>query len=99
MTTISKLMHMPPTLFFLPLQLQNFMCHTNLHLKFEKGVNFLIGLNGSGKSSICSAIQLAFGGKSSSTGRSSNFRDVIREGSDGCAIIYVQLYNEGMSLG
>ena len=77
------------------LQLQDFMCHKNLHLKFEKGVNFLIGLNGSGKSSICSAIQIAFGGKSSSTGRSSNFRDVIREKSGGCAIVFVQLYNEG----
>eukprot|EP01138_Halocafeteria_seosinensis_P008759 gb/GECG01008953.1/.p1 GENE.gb/GECG01008953.1/~~gb/GECG01008953.1/.p1 ORF type:complete len:1007 (+),score=217.79 gb/GECG01008953.1/:1-3021(+) len=77
------------------IKLQNFMCHKHLHLKFGRRTNFLVGLNGSGKSSICSAIQLVFGSRANVTGRNSNLADVVREGSDGNTLIYVSFYNEG----
>jgi len=38
------------------LQIKNWKCHDNLYLEFKKGVNFIIGDNGIGKTSILEAI-------------------------------------------
>ena len=38
------------------LKIKNWKCHDNLYLEFKKGVNFIIGDNGIGKTSILEAI-------------------------------------------
>ncbi|MDD4479289.1 MAG: AAA family ATPase, partial [Mesotoga sp.] len=44
-------------------ELENFRNHENSLYEFDKGVNLILGKNGSGKSSIIEAIGLAlFGG-------------------------------------
>ena len=37
----------------------NFMCHANLEIDFNPGVNFVVGENGSGKSAILTALCIA----------------------------------------
>lgn len=48
-----------------------------------------------GKSAIVAAIQLCLGSKTRVTGRGSNLSSLIREGTDGPAVIQVTLSNEG----
>lgn len=43
-------------------------------------VNFINGNNGSGKSTFLTAIVVALGGKTGSTGRANGVRDLIRSG-------------------
>ncbi|KAF8902661.1 hypothetical protein CPB85DRAFT_1438661 [Mucidula mucida] len=61
-------------------EMHQFMCHKYLTSKMGPDVNFIIGRNGSGKSGVLSAITIALGGKSSSTGRGSGLKSFIREG-------------------
>lgn len=60
--------------------LQNFMCHSNLVMEFNKNVNLLIGNNGSGKSAILTALVVGLGCKSSATNRCSNITQLIKRG-------------------
>ncbi len=48
-----------------------------------------------GKSAIAAAIQLCLGANTRATGRGANLQGLIREGSQGPAILQVTLYNEG----
>lgn len=50
---------------------------------------------GSGKSAIVAALQLCLGATARSTGRGANMAALIREGSDGPAILQVTLLNQG----
>ncbi|KAF9038264.1 P-loop containing nucleoside triphosphate hydrolase protein [Hymenopellis radicata] len=61
-------------------EMHQFMCHKYLTFKMGPDVNFIIGRNGSGKSAVLSAITIALGGKSSSTGRGTGLKSFIREG-------------------
>lgn len=45
------------------LSIKNWKCHSELDLKFKKGVNFIIGYNGIGKTSILEAIVFSFVGR------------------------------------
>ena len=74
--------------------LQNFMCHSNLTMNFESSVLFIVGNNGSGKSAILTGIIVGLGGKTVSTSRGTNLKDLIK---DGCntAIIKIVLKNTG----
>jgi structural maintenance of chromosomes protein 6 len=74
---------------------QDFMCHHKLTVEFGRNVNFVTGNNGSGKSAIVAALQICFGARASSTGRDKKISNMIREGSDGPAILRVTLRNEG----
>ncbi len=74
---------------------ENFMCHRKFTLEFNRHLNFVNGQNGSGKSAIAAALQLCLGATAKITGRGTNLSGLIREGSDGPAIIRVTLLNEG----
>ncbi|XP_054719287.1 structural maintenance of chromosomes protein 6-like [Uloborus diversus] len=76
--------------------LRNFMCHENLKFDFDPHMNFIVGLNGSGKSAILTGIILALGGKSSSTGRYANIKGFIKTGKQS-ATASVVLKNSGIS--
>ncbi|GIY92403.1 structural maintenance of chromosomes protein 5 [Caerostris extrusa] len=52
------------------IKLKGFMTYDELEIRPKSGLNLIIGLNGSGKSSIMAAICLGLGGKPIYTGRS-----------------------------
>ncbi|EJD39642.1 hypothetical protein AURDEDRAFT_171274 [Auricularia subglabra TFB-10046 SS5] len=62
------------------LYMTNFMCHARLGFGFGPQMNFIIGHNGSGKSAALSALTIALGGKTNSTGRGNGLKSFIKEG-------------------
>jgi chromosome segregation ATPase len=72
----------------------NFMCHTRLHVEFGPLINFVVGMNGSGKSAVLTAVTLCLGGKAASTNRGASMKSLIKSGEDQ-AILMVRLKNEG----
>ena len=72
----------------------NFMCHTRLHVEFGPLINFVVGMNGSGKSAVLTAVTLCLGGKAASTNRGASMKTLIKTGEDQ-AILMVRLKNEG----
>lgn len=74
---------------------ENFMCHRKFGINLCQHLNFITGRNGSGKSAIAAAIQICLGASAKTAGRGSYLGAVIREGSDGPAIVDVTLINEG----
>eukprot|EP01103_Thecamoeba_quadrilineata_P019374 TRINITY_DN7816_c0_g1_i1.p1 TRINITY_DN7816_c0_g1~~TRINITY_DN7816_c0_g1_i1.p1 ORF type:complete len:1068 (+),score=278.16 TRINITY_DN7816_c0_g1_i1:24-3206(+) len=76
------------------INLENFMCHANLEMKFGPNVNFLVGLNGSGKSAILVALTICLGSRVSFTNRGSKITDLIRKGAS-YATVSVKLRNRG----
>ncbi|KAH9480811.1 Structural maintenance of chromosomes protein 6 [Psilocybe cubensis] len=75
-------------------EMTQFMCHKYLTFHFGPQINFIIGHNGSGKSAVLSAITVALGGKSSSTGRGSGLKSFIREGQS-TAEVTIHIKNQG----
>lgn len=75
--------------------LKNFMCHTNFEVNLNKCVNIFMGLNGSGKSAILTAIAIGLGSRASSTARSTNLKDLVRRG-ESSATIEITLSNDGI---
>ncbi|KXN81796.1 Structural maintenance of chromosomes protein 6 [Leucoagaricus sp. SymC.cos] len=75
-------------------ELFQFMCHQRLTFSFGPQINFIIGHNGSGKSAVLSAITIALGGKTISTGRGNGLKSFIREGQN-AAEVTIQLKNKG----
>ncbi|KAI6147159.1 P-loop containing nucleoside triphosphate hydrolase protein [Pisolithus tinctorius] len=76
------------------IEMANFMCHPRLRFTFGPQINFIIGHNGSGKSAVLSAITIALGGKTISTGRGSGLKSFIREGQNK-AEVTITLKNQG----
>ncbi|KAI6027610.1 P-loop containing nucleoside triphosphate hydrolase protein [Pisolithus microcarpus] len=76
------------------IEMTNFMCHPRLRFTFGPQINFIIGHNGSGKSAVLSAITIALGGKTISTGRGSGLKSFIREGQNK-ADVTITLKNQG----
>lgn len=72
----------------------NFMCHAHLTVDLCPGMNFIIGRNGSGKSTVLTAISTCLGGKASNTQRASSLKSFVKEGQPK-AIVQVTLHNEG----
>lgn len=72
----------------------NFMCHDNLTIEFGPRMNFITGKNGSGKSTILTALTTCLGGKASSTNRGSSVKSLIKEGKSR-ALIRVTIANKG----
>merc|ERR1712050_124630 len=54
------------------LQLENFMCTDNVFYNFSPNLNFLLGANGTGKSTIVCALYLIFDGNVRNLGRCGN---------------------------
>lgn len=77
------------------IQLKNFMCHSNFHVELNKNVNVFVGLNGSGKSAILTALAIGLGSKASSTSRSTNLKDLVKRG-ETSASIEITLSNDGI---
>ncbi|KAG8723854.1 Structural maintenance of chromosomes protein 6 [Ceratobasidium sp. 395] len=75
-------------------EMTNFMCHQRLAMNLDPQINFVVGNNGSGKSAVLSAIAIALGGRSASTGRGTGLKKFIKEGQSVAEVIVV-LKNEG----
>nr|WJN25121.1 DNA repair protein [Pseudozyma flocculosa] len=76
------------------IELRNFMCHANFSIEFGPKLNFVMGRNGSGKSTILTALMIALGGKTSSTNRGSSLKDLVKKG-EHSATITVTVRNQG----
>ncbi|TNY22116.1 RecF/RecN/SMC [Rhodotorula diobovata] len=74
--------------------LQSFMCHAHTTVDFGPQVNFLVGVNGSGKSAILTGITMALGGNAKATNRGHKGGDLIMEGKTS-ARCTVTLANKG----
>jgi chromosome segregation ATPase len=72
----------------------NFMCHDRLHVSLGPLINFIVGMNGSGKSAVLTAITLCLGGKAASTNRGASLKSLIKGGRDQ-AVLVVKLKNQG----
>lgn len=77
------------------IQLKNFMCHSNFYVELNKNVNVFVGLNGSGKSAILTALAIGLGSKASSTSRSTNLKDLVKRG-ESSASIEITMSNDGI---
>ncbi|NXX90800.1 SMC6 protein, partial [Centropus bengalensis] len=76
-------------------QLKNFMCHSMLGpFEFGPNINFVVGNNGSGKTSILTALMVGLGGKASATNRGSSVKMFVRNG-ETSADISITLRNQG----
>ncbi|XP_034934141.1 structural maintenance of chromosomes protein 6 [Chelonus insularis] len=62
------------------LVLRNIMCHDTMQIDFNPNVNFIIGQNGSGKSSVLNALTVGLGGKAKATDRANNVGDIMKNG-------------------
>lgn len=72
--------------------MMNLRCHPKMPVEFTPGTTFIVGLNGSGKSTVAIAIQLALGQKlvKPTDGK----WGVVREGApNGEAVVEVELHN------
>ncbi|PUZ69994.1 hypothetical protein GQ55_2G181100 [Panicum hallii var. hallii] len=76
------------------IRLENFMCHSSLHIELGEHVNFITGQNGSGKSAILTALCVAFGCRAKNTQRAASLKDFIKTGCS-CASILVDINNHG----
>ncbi|PAN11559.1 hypothetical protein PAHAL_2G186900 [Panicum hallii] len=76
------------------IRLENFMCHSSLHIELGEQVNFITGQNGSGKSAILTALCVAFGCRAKNTQRAASLKDFIKTGCS-CASILVDINNHG----
>ena len=74
--------------------MKNFMCHEVFDYTPKRKVNFLTGVNGSGKSAVMSALIFGLGGGSKITNRGSANKNLIRTG-QGQASVEISLYNRG----
>ena len=59
---------------------KNFMNHEHLKMELGPGINFIIGKNGSGKSAMCHAAQVALGASARDTERGSTMSGFVRHG-------------------
>ncbi|XP_062200080.1 structural maintenance of chromosomes protein 6A-like isoform X2 [Phragmites australis] len=75
-------------------RLENFMCHSSLHIELGDHVNFITGQNGSGKSAILTALCVAFGCRAKNTQRAASLKDFIKTGCSYAAIV-VDINNHG----
>uniref|UniRef100_A0ACD5XQQ0 Uncharacterized protein n=1 Tax=Avena sativa TaxID=4498 RepID=A0ACD5XQQ0_AVESA len=76
------------------IRLENFMCHSSLHIELGEHVNFITGQNGSGKSAILTALCIAFGSRAKNTQRAATLKDFIKTGCSYAAVV-VDINNQG----
>ncbi|NXA51544.1 SMC6 protein, partial [Nothocercus julius] len=77
------------------IQLKNFMCHSMLGpFQFGSNLNFVVGNNGSGKSSVLTALIVGLGGKATTTNRGSSLKVFVKDG-ESSADISITLQNQG----
>ncbi|KAI9643424.1 Structural maintenance of chromosomes protein 6 [Ciborinia camelliae] len=76
------------------IQCVNFMNHENLNVPLGPLINFVVGMNGSGKSAVLTGITLCLGGKPSATNRGSSMKSLIKSGTER-GMLLVRLKNQG----
>lgn len=76
------------------IQCVNFMNHENLNVPLGPLINFVVGMNGSGKSAVLTGITLCLGGKPSATNRGSSMKSLIKSGTER-GMLLVKLKNQG----
>ncbi|XP_044380774.1 structural maintenance of chromosomes protein 6B [Triticum aestivum] len=76
------------------IRLENFMCHSSLHIELGEHVNFITGQNAGGKSAILTALCIAFGCRAKNTQRAATIKDFIKTGCSYAAIA-VDINNQG----
>lgn len=62
------------------------MCHSHFHITFNPRINFISGLNGSGKSAIQTALVVGFGGRANVTSRGSSVKSLIKFGCSSASV-------------
>ena len=62
------------------------MNHEHLKMDLKPGINFIIGKNGSGKSAMCHAAQVALGASAKDTERGSSMAGFVRHGQPSCEV-------------
>ena len=72
----------------------NFMCHAKFDYHPKEKINFITGVNGSGKSAVMSALIFGLGGGSKITNRGSANKNLIRT-NESQATVEISLYNCG----
>ena len=72
----------------------NFMCHAKFDYHPKEQINFITGVNGSGKSAVMSALIFGLGGGSKITNRGSANKNLIRT-NESQATVEISLYNCG----
>ena len=77
-------------------KLKNFMVYSNTLFKPCKGLNVVIGSNGSGKSSLLLAIIIGVGGQLGDIGRQKNLTDFIKENENSAEITIALAWDSGM---
>ncbi|XP_011505579.1 PREDICTED: structural maintenance of chromosomes protein 5 [Ceratosolen solmsi marchali] len=76
----------------LRISLENFVTYDSVVIKPGKNLNLIIGANGTGKSTIVSAIVLGLGGNPKVIGRATNVGDFVKAG-ESKATIEIDLYS------
>jgi chromosome segregation ATPase len=74
--------------------MKNFMCHGQLDYRPTERLNFLHGVNGSGKSAVLSAIVFALGATARMSNRGTSNKSFVRSG-QASASVEISLSNEG----
>ncbi|CAJ0945544.1 unnamed protein product, partial [Mesorhabditis belari] len=81
------------------IEMENFMCHSNLVIKFditEANCFFIGGPNGSGKSALFAALNLGLGGGASQNDRGLHMKNYIKEG---CTRAKIRITLENLGYG
>ncbi|XP_071651386.1 structural maintenance of chromosomes protein 6-like isoform X2 [Temnothorax longispinosus] len=76
------------------IRLLNFMCHDALELTLNENVNFIVGLNGSGKSAILTALTVGLGTRANVTSGETSVEKFIKKGRNS-ATVEITLVNKG----
>ena len=76
------------------IRVENFMNHDSVIVDFARHLNFVTGKNGSGKSAILAALQVALGVTARKTGRGTSYSALIKNGKSS-ALAAIELLNEG----
>ena len=74
------------------IELENFRCHTKKEIELSKGINLILGRNGSGKSSILEAIGLVLLGEDNNR----SIIDQVKLGEKSAQIIITFIGNDGI---